>query len=183
MRARHPRTPRVDLPTRWLMTDERMGDALWLALARLPRGAGVVFRHHATPPAERRRLFVRVRGLARRRGLVLVRAGDERMRGEQGVHNRRGAGIVTWAAHSRREAIAGLRAGASVVFVSPVLHTRSHPGARALGRVRAAWIAATTYRQGVAVIALGGMDERRFARLGGPGFVGYAAIDAWMRTR
>jgi thiamine-phosphate pyrophosphorylase len=38
------------------MTDERLGDALWTALRRLPRGAGIVFRHYATPPAERRAL-------------------------------------------------------------------------------------------------------------------------------
>ena len=31
------------LPRLFLMTDERMGDGLWDALARLPKGAGVVF--------------------------------------------------------------------------------------------------------------------------------------------
>ena len=34
------------LPSVFLMTDERMGDGLWAALERLPRGAGVVFRHY-----------------------------------------------------------------------------------------------------------------------------------------
>ena len=60
--------PRQALPTRWLMTDERLGDAIWPALARLPRGAGVVFRHYATPAAERRALFAAVARATKRKG-------------------------------------------------------------------------------------------------------------------
>jgi len=82
MSRRHP------VPTLWLMTDERLGEALWDAVARLPRGSGVVFRHYATPLAERRALFARLATLARRRGLVLLRAGNARLaRREDGVHN------------------------------------------------------------------------------------------------
>ena len=54
------------------MTDERQGDALWSALERLPRGAGIVFRHYTLARRERRLLFDRVRRVARRRGLLLV---------------------------------------------------------------------------------------------------------------
>ncbi|MBW6528024.1 thiamine phosphate synthase [Sphingomonas sp. RHCKR7] len=159
------------------MTDERQGAALWRALERLPRGGGVVFRHHATPPAERARLFAGVAAAARRRGLVLVRAGATPMRGEAGTHARRGRGLVTWPAHSRREAIAAVRAGAGLVFVSPVFATRSHPGARGVGPSRAAAIARGLP---VTAIALGGVDERRYRRrLRALGFHGYAAIDAW----
>jgi thiamine-phosphate pyrophosphorylase len=168
--------PRHPVPTRWLMTDERVGDALWEALERLPRGAGVVFRHHATPPAARRRLFARVRRVARRRGLVLVRAGGMPMRGEQGVHGRRGRGLVTWPTHDRREAVAAVRGGARVVFVSPLFATRSHPGARVPGPLRAAGVARDLP---VVAIALGGMDAYRFRRVRALGFAGYAAIDAW----
>jgi hypothetical protein len=67
------------LPSLFLMTDERMGDALWRALERLPRGAGVVFRHYRLPPVERRALFERVRAVARRRGLRLLLGGPERL--------------------------------------------------------------------------------------------------------
>ena len=35
---------RQTLPRLWLMTDERVGDALIPAVERLPRGAGTVFR-------------------------------------------------------------------------------------------------------------------------------------------
>ncbi|MHC9419198.1 thiamine phosphate synthase [Sphingomonas citri] len=169
MRARHP--------DRWLMTDERQGEALWCALERLPRGGGIVFRHHATPAPARARLFARVAAVARRRGLVLVRAGATPFRGECGRHARRGSDLVTWPAHTRRQAIAAVRAGATLVLVSPVFATRSHPGARALGPLRAAAIA-----RGLPIpaIALGGVDERRYRlRLRALGFAGYAAIDAW----
>ncbi|ATY33197.1 thiamine phosphate synthase [Sphingomonas psychrotolerans] len=171
MRPRHP------LPQLWLMTDERMGDLLWDALARLPRGSGVVFRHYGLPSGERGALFARVTQVARRRGLLVIRAGAERLgRGAAGVHGRRGEGLRTWPAHSRREAIAGIRAGANLLFVSPVFATRSHHGARALGRARLGLMIRGLQ---VPVIALGGMDPRRAAGLKPLDIYGWAAIDAW----
>jgi thiamine-phosphate pyrophosphorylase len=157
------------------MTDERLGDGLWAALKRLPRGSGVVFRHYATEPRARRKLFRRVVRLARARGLMVVRAGDRAGVGEDGVHGRaRGHGLRTAPAHDRREAMTAVRRGAEVLFVSPVFATRSHPKAEALGPREARRIA-----QGlpVVVIALGGMDARRFRTLAS--FGGWAAIDAW----
>jgi len=163
----------------WLMTDERIADVAG-AVRRLPRGAGVVFRHHATPPAERRRLWQRLLRVARARELLLVRAGTEALPGEMGVHGRvgRGAGVRTWPAHSRAEAVAGVRAGADALFVSPVFATRSHPGAEPLGPRRARAIGAGL---GVPLVALGGVDARRFRRL--HGFAGWAGIDALEATQ
>jgi thiamine-phosphate pyrophosphorylase len=173
MRPRHP------LPRLWLMTDERMGESLWEALERLPRGSGVVFRHYGLTLAKRRTLFARVTQVARRRGLLVVRAGPQWLgRGETGVHGRRGAGLRTWPAHSRREAIAGARAGADLLFVSPVFATRSHPGAEPLGRAR---LGLLIRGLPVPVIALGGMDAKRAATLRPLGSYGWAAIDAWTR--
>lgn len=166
MPARHP------LPTVWLMTDERAD--LFAAVRRLPMGAGVVFRHYATPASERRRLWLRLRRAGRAKRLVLVRAGAEPLPGEMGVHARRGRGVVTWPAHDRLEARAGAKAGA-VLFVSPVFPTRSHPGMPALGPARAARIG-----RGLGMlVALGGMNARRFARARRAGFTGWAAIDAF----
>lgn len=156
------------------MTDERAD--LWAAVRRLPPGAGVVFRHHATGTAERRRLFVHLRRTTRAKRLLLVRAGATPLPGEMGVHGRRGRGLVTWPAHDRREALAGRRAGAALLFVSPVFPTRSHPGAPALGPARAAQIG-RGLQQGL--IALGGVNARRFRALRRLGFEGWAAIDAW----
>ena len=157
------------------MTDERLGEGLWAALRRLPRGSGVVFRHYATPAAERRALFLRVVRVARARGLVVVRAGERAGAGEDGVHSMaHGHGLRTAPAHDRRAAVAAVRRGAKVLFVSPVFSTRSHPGTAALGPRKARRIARGLP---VVVVALGGMDARRFR--GMAGFDGWAAIDAW----
>ena len=181
MPRRHP----SKLPRLWLMTDERMGDALWRALAMLPRGSGIVFRHHATPLAERRALFAKVARIARARRLILVRAGPVRLGREQGIHGKIGGKsggralpgqIRTWPAHSRIEALAGIRAGADLIFVSPIFPTRSHPGAAASGPLRAAL---RIEGLDIPAIALGGMNARRFRRIRGFGFYGWAAIDAW----
>ena len=160
------------------MTDERMGDALWPALRRLPPGSGVVFRHYATPAAARRVLLQRVRRLAHARRLVVVVAGTSTIRAD-GVHGgARTRGIRTWPTHSRVEALAGQRAGADALFVSPVYATRSHEGAARLGPARTLRIARGL---GMTVIALGGMDEARWRQIRRFGFHGWAAIDAWMR--
>jgi thiamine-phosphate pyrophosphorylase len=166
---------RQPLPRLWLMTDERQQEGLWSALERLPRGAGIVFRHYRLEPRERRALFERVRGVARRRGLVLVVAGRQRLRGD-GVHNQGSLGLSTASAHDLRELRQAERAGADLVFLSPVFATRSHPGVRALGRVRFGLIAASAR---VPVVALGGVSRTRARSLGGLGAYGWAAIDAW----
>ena len=170
MRARKP------IPTRWLMTDERMGDALWSALGRLPPGSGVVFRHYATPPAARRALLRRVKRVATARRLIVVVAGAG-VGDADGVHgNARTKGLRTWPAHDRNEALAGKRAGADALFVSPVYATRSHAGEDGIGPLGAMRIGCGL---GLPLIALGGMTERRWRRL--RGFHGWAAIDAWLR--
>jgi thiamine-phosphate pyrophosphorylase len=170
------RHPADRIPATWLMTDERLGEGLWSALRHLPRGSGVIFRHYATPAAERRALYRRIARIACERGLLLIRAGEQRLGREDGVHGRRGGGLVTWPVHSRREAVRALRAGAVVLLVSPVFPTRSHPGAPALGLAAAARI---TRSMPVAAIALGGMTPTRGLRAQARGFSGWAAIDAW----
>ena len=165
MALRHPvRSRDRKLPALWLMTDERIGDRLWDAIARLPRGSGIVLRHHATPAGERNVLKRRIARLARRHRLLFVDEASPKT-----------APIRIGRAHSVREGLAARRAGAALVFVSPVYATRTHPGAPALGPLRAAMIARAV---GVPAIALGGMNARRYRRLAGLGFVGWAAIDA-----
>ena len=172
MRVRHPSCTRARppfaspraaaLPTLWLMTDERQGEALWSAIRALLRGSGIVFRHFATPDPARAAILARVDRMARRYGLVLVEAGAARQP------------IRILPAHSVREGLAARRAGADLILVSPVYATRTHPGARPLGPVRAAVIARTAR---IPAIALGGMDRARFGQLQKLGFVGWAAID------
>ncbi|RZM22238.1 MAG: thiamine phosphate synthase [Sphingomonas sp.] len=159
------------------MTDERMGDALWRALMRLPPGSGVVFRHYATPERDRRVLLRRVIRVAHARRLTVVVAGKSTIDAD-GVHGRAQThGIRTWPAHSRIEALAGKRAAADALFVSPIHVTRSHQGAAGIGLAQAMWIGRGL---GIPMIALGGMTESRWRRIQRFGFHGWAAIDAWM---
>ncbi|MDR6852400.1 thiamine-phosphate pyrophosphorylase [Sphingomonas sp. BE123] len=174
MPRRHP-CPSL-LPHRWLMTDERLGDGLWPAIHALPPGSGIVFRHYATPPDARQRLFIRVQRLARRRRLLLVIAGPPIAGSSRLPRHGRTSGALTAPVHSRREAIAAQRAGAALLFVSPVHPTRSHPGAPALGRVR---FALMIRGLSVPVVALGGMNARRWRALRPLAVHGWAAIDAW----
>lgn len=170
---------RQPLPRLWLMTDERQGEGLWAALARLPAGSGVVFRHYSLPDRERRRLFLRVRAVARRRRLLLLLAGSPRLARAwraDGVHGRQPgpAAVRTAPAHDVREIRAAERVGADLIFVSPVFPTRSHADAPSLGPVRFRLLAR---RSRVPVAALGGMNARRAKRIG---IARWAAIDAWL---
>lgn len=177
--------PSARLPRLWLFTDERVADAALLrAVRRLPRGSGVVFRHYGLESAERGGLFATVAALTRRRGLVLLAAGQAPGRGAAGTHcpahaiaprSRRQPGLISASAHNLRELAEASRAGAHLVFLSPVFATRSHPGGRTLGPMRFAMLA---HLVRCPVIALGGMNAWRFRRLKPLGAYGWAAIDA-----
>lgn len=174
MHRRHP------LPRLWLMTDERMGDeGLWRALGRLPRGSGVIFRHYRT--TDRRALFERVRAVARRRGLVLLLSGTPREAVGWRADGAHGRSPHIWAsrpllrtapAHDARELA---RARAHAVLLSPVFATRSHPDKRTLGPLRFGLLARGSRAP---LIALGGMNARRYKRLAPLGAFGWAGIDA-----
>ena len=160
------------------MTDERMGDDLWAALGALPRGSGIIFRHYSLPKAARRDLFEKVARYARRNRHVLIIAGQPvgRAAGCHGHAIHRTPGIKTVPVHSVRERIAAERMGASLIFVSPVFATRSHPDTKPLGRVRfGLLIRGAKYP----VIALGGMTARKARSLKLFGIHGWAAIDAF----
>lgn len=181
---------RSRLPRRWLLTDPRQPNPL-AVIARLPSGCGVILRHY--DDAERAALARQVSALCRRRGLVLLIAGDERLAIDAraaGVHLPEAAGaragavkrrhprwIVTCAAHGA----AAIRAAreADAVLVSPVFPTRSHPGAPTLGPVRFASLACCAKRLGLRVYALGGVNDCSFQRLRGSRPAGFAGIDAF----
>ncbi len=165
MHRRHP-SPR---PRLWLMTDERMGDGLLRTIAALPKGSGVIFRHYSLPQKARAAMFHQIRAIAKRRRLVLIRGG------RRGQHGRE-RGCITAPVHSIPERIAAERAGAKLLFVSPVFETRTHPGARALGRVRFGLLIKGAKRP---VIALGGMTHKRARSLNTFAIHGWAGIDAF----
>lgn len=146
-------------PTRWLISDPRLGGLLPL-LRTLPAGTGVLLRHHHLPARERRVLLRKVQRLATARGLVLV---DE------------AAGQVA-RVHDVRELSRARLAGVRLIFLSPLFETRSHPEWAPLPRMRAAALARLG---GGRLLALGGMDEARFRRVRPLGFAGWGGIDGW----
>jgi thiamine-phosphate pyrophosphorylase len=81
--------------------------------------------------------------------------------------------------HNLRELRSALLARTPMILLSPIYPTGSHPEWRPLPRMRAA---AMTRLSGRRLLALGGMDERRFRRVERLGFVGWAGISAWLRT-
>lgn len=177
MRRRHSQ----HLPETWLFTDPRMGEALWDTIRRLPRGSGIVLRHYDA--ADRTVIARRAAKLARRYGHVLVVAEDARLAravGAAGVHMPDGGrpvrDVITAASHDRAGLVQARRAGASLVFLSPVFPTRSHPGAQTLGSLRFGLMARGT---GIAVAALGGMNFQRYTRMRALGAQAWGAIDAW----
>lgn len=180
MRQSHRKKP----PTLWLFTDERVSEATLLAaVARLPRGrAGVVFRHYRTGAKARRALFDAVRAIVRRRRLVLVLAGDAKAAQTWGADGWHGPSALiptkpmlhSAPVHDLCEMTAARRAGADLVFISPLFPTRSHPGSRWLGRAR---FAALAGRASMPVMALGGVQAAHRRTLAGIGAAGWAAID------
>lgn len=191
MSRRHPATE-PDLPRQWLVTDAaRLVDPL-PAASRLPRGAGILFRHYEWPIAEREGLARRLAVLCRARGLLLVVAGDARLAlrcaaaglhlpqgllfRAAGVSRRHPRWLLTAAAHDAAAVARAARAGVDAVLISPVFPTASHPGARALGALRFAMLSQEARRRGLAVYALGGIDGRSARRLAHIAKNGTAAI-------
>lgn len=147
----------------------------------LPRGTVVIFRHYESP--DRTGLGRCMAAVCRRRGLVLLVAGDHRLAaalGADGLHLPEGLarhgvlspallwlrkrnGLLTAAAHGPAALARAARLGADAALLSPVFPTASHPGAATLGPWR---FSLTARRARLPVIALGGMSARRMARLG-----------------
>ena len=178
MEARQQSWPRI-----WLMTDERLGDRLWEAVARLPEGAGIVLRHYSLTKEARATLAVSIAGIAERRAFTLAVAADVELAQQVGaalVHNpAEAAGELPFSrsVHNLEDAEAARFVGAALVFVSPVYATRSHPGEEPLGHERAMRVARAAE---IPAIALGGMNAQKFAPLERGGFYGWAGIDAWL---
>jgi len=154
------------MPRLWLMTDERSGDNLLPAVRRMPKGSGVIFRHYSLPKPERAALLREVNKVAKARRLTLLVGGR---------HHHRRHGALTAPIHSIPQRIAAERAGANLLFVSPVFATSSHPGAKPLGRTKFGMLLRGARRP---VIALGGVNPRRARSLKVFGIYGWAAIDA-----
>ncbi|WP_296678559.1 thiamine phosphate synthase [Novosphingobium sp.] len=168
------------LPAIWIISDARNDAALEYALARLPRGSGVVFRHYHLASRDRRARFDQVKRLAQARGHVVALSGNARTARRWGADAAYGSVQVLApgpalprlvAVHSLWE-LAQVKRG-DAILLSPVFETRTHPNGKTLGPRRFRLIAA---RSALPVIALGGMNSVRAKRLKWPR---WAAIDAF----
>lgn len=172
------------VPTCWLMTDRRLGNAMPGIVARMPPRSAIVIRPYAMAGDGRAVLVRRLRHVARAKRHLLLLAGSGSLTGFDGRHLGGGSrktgqrpGFVSMSVHNRREAAAALKRGADAALISPVHATRSHPGSETLGLRGFASIAA---RFGGRAIALGGMTVPKFRWLRCHGASGWAAIDAWL---
>jgi thiamine-phosphate pyrophosphorylase len=172
MRSRHNDLPRV-----WVVTDARNDAALDAAVRRLPRGSGVIYRHHHLTARQRRRRFAELQRLCRRFGHRLILAGTPRQArrwGADGAYGPPDPGLTLASVHSLREIGRANRLASDALLLSPVYPTRSHLAEPPLGRVRFLLLAR---RARAPVIALGGMTAQRFRGLP---VHGWAAIDAFL---
>jgi thiamine-phosphate pyrophosphorylase len=158
--------------------------------ARLPRGAGIVFRAFGAADAEAQGL--RLKAIARARGLRLLVGADARLAariGADGLHlPERAAGearsarrshdnwIVTCAAHSLAAARRAAQAGADAAVVSAVFASRSPSAGPPIGPLR---LAGLTRQAGLPVYALGGISDATAGRLRAAGLIGLAGVDGF----
>jgi len=143
---------RQTVPHQWLIiTDD---DAIaWVR--RLARGSGVLLVTQLAPREMRR-----LRHLARLRNLTVV--SEERSAAAR-VHN-------------LPELRRALLDRTLLILLSPIHPTASHPTCNPIPRMRAAAIARLGMRR---LLALGGMNAPRFARIKRLGFQGWAGISAF----
>jgi thiamine-phosphate pyrophosphorylase len=180
------------LPRLVFFTDPQRSPRPQDTLARLPRGAAVVFRAFGDPAAVAQgRRLVRI---ARRRGLVFLVGADARLAahlGADGVHlperaiaiapqlrRQRPRWLVTCAAHSAPGLARARRGRVDAAFLSPVYPTASRPGQRGLGALRFARLVRSAR---LPVYALGGITAATARSLVRTGAAGLAAVESLTR--
>lgn len=146
---------RQTIPSQWLIVPAGSAAEAVQAALRLPRGSGVLLLDGPSA-AELKRL----RPIARLRRLsMLTEASGSAAR----VHN-------------SRELRQALLKRIPLILLSPLYRTSTHPSWKELPRMRAASLARLGRRQ---LIALGGMNSRRYSKIAPLGFIGWAGISAF----
>lgn len=148
-------THRQSVPGQWLIIDGQPGRAEAEALASLVRGSGVILLGPIAGKDWRR-----LGRFANARGLTLI------------AEQRRTLARV----HDQGELTRALLRGTSLILLSPIHSTSSHPDWKPMPRMRAATLARLAGRR---AIALGGMNRRRYAKIAPLGFIGWAGISAF----
>jgi thiamine-phosphate pyrophosphorylase len=145
---------RQRVPRQWLVVTSD-GAELTRAMRGLERGSGLLL---LAPLGRRKMTWLRQR--ARQNGLTVVM-------------EQRGKGARV---HDIRELRAALLRRTPLILLSPIYPTRTHPEWQPSARMRAA---ALTRLGGRRLVALGGMNSRRFARVKDLGFQAWAGISAF----
>ncbi len=161
---------------------------LFAVLRALPPGlCGVVFRHDSVP--DRVALGKKLAKFCRARRIALVVAGDARLAAKlrAGLHLRGGRRsgwlapqrrqLLTSSVHSGSELVRARRAGAKILFCSPVFPTASHQNAPVLGAFGFCALARMAGPE--KPYALGGIAGRSVLVLGKT-CAGAGAIDAFL---
>ena len=146
---------RQTVPHQWLIVPARLDAEAFARARRLPRGNGILLLQAPSAAGQRR-----LRHLARQRNLLVV------------VERPRTAARV----HDVRELRRALLARIPLILLSPLHPTATHPEWTPLPRMRAAALARLGRRR---LVALGGMDAKRYATVAPLGFTGWAGISAF----
>lgn len=196
-----PRPLRSRLPRIVGLSDmERAPDPFHL-LSRLPTGSGLIWRAYGEK-INRTRLHELSRAARRAHVSLFLASTDKPYASSLPVHRhlpehflktshtdglflrqRRSPPqtIILAAAHSERAVIAAARAGVDAVLISPVFASQSHPGKPCLGITRFAALAHLARARGLAVYALGGINNAsKIRRLCQSGATGIAAIELFI---
>ena len=150
-------TRRQIMPSQWLIADVRLGDRLRPVVRKLSPGSAVLVLYHELPRHERAEILRRLHRSSKR--LVLVDEAKAFAR-----------------VHDIRELRRALLHRTPTILLSPLYPTKSHPDWKPLPRMRAAALARLARRR---LVALGGMNARRFRQIERLGFQGWAGIDAF----
>jgi len=142
----------------WLIADVRVADRLSTVVGKLPPGSGVLVLFHDCTRREREKILRQLRRTSKR--LMIV---DEASGRAARVHN-------------LRELRRALLARTAMILLSPIYPSASHPDWKPVPRMQAAAFARLAGRD---LIALGGMNAKRFTRIERLGFQAWAAIDAF----
>jgi thiamine-phosphate pyrophosphorylase len=146
---------RQSTPQSWLILDPAEDKDFRATLVRLPVGTGILLLNPLSGSDMRW-----LRHCARQRHLTIV--------AEANADARR--------VHNARELRRALLARAPLVLLSPIWPTASHPQWRPIPRMRAASLARLGGRK---LIALGGLNRKRYATVKRLGFSGWAGISAF----
>ena len=142
----------TSLARQWFVLSGPPSPQARATLGRLPRGTGILIIDGTAD--------AKLRTLARLKGLPLL-------------HEHATAAVRV---HNVGELRRALLQQTPLILLSPIFATASHPDWTPLPRMRAAALARLAGRR---LVALGGMDERKFRRVQRLGFQGWAGISAF----